>query len=252
MDKPIVTFDLETTGVNTSESQIVQYAFYKITIDYEVIELYDLVKPGIPIEKGASEVTGITNEMVAECKPFKYHIPAILEFIEGCIFAGYNIRKFDIPLLVNELKRNGIKYADQYYKYPMMDAMVLYSKFRERTLSAAYQDLTGKQMSEDAHNAMVDVKATWEVLMKLAQRYADIDGDGSIDRMVSESTPQDMLDFAGKLKEVDGKIIYTFGKHMNKGVLDTLDTRSYARWMLKSDFPNDTKEILKELLNKKK
>jgi DNA polymerase-3 subunit epsilon len=224
--------------VDTGKDRIVQYCFIKKGKKDEV--LTGLVNPGIPIPKGASDVHGITDDMVKDADTFNYHVNAISSFIEGCYLSGYNIRRFDVPLLVAEFKRHGYPEGDAIYKMDMIDAMVLYSQYRPKTLSAAYKDLTGEEL-KDAHDAEVDVAGTHCVIEKLAEKMCL-----GLDEMVEASTPEGFVDFAGKLKmNENGDICFAFGKWKDTPVQQE---QSYAEWMLRSDFPEETKEIICGLL----
>ena len=252
MKRPLVIFDLETTGVNPEVDQITQYAFKRINPDGTVDVIKSLVKPSIPISPGAAEVTGISDETVKDALPFKEHLKEICDFIlePGTILAGYNIRGFDVPLLVNEINRAGGN-GELLYYFDMIDAFVLYMLHRPRTLSAAFEDLTGKKMSKDAHDAMVDVDATLDVLAGLQEDYDGTEEPEEIvmQKMIRASTPEGAVDFAGKIKLNDEGIpCFTFGKWKDKPVLLNSDTIGYAQWMRRSDFSANTKEALRKIL----
>jgi DNA polymerase-3 subunit epsilon len=244
--KPFITFDLETTGVNTAEDRIVQYCFIKVTqgengeFNEEVKTAY--VNPGVPIPKEASDVHGITDEMVKGAHKFSVIAPYMLPWIKDAVILGYNQINFDVPLLATEFERAGIS-DHGLYDAPMIDAMKLYAQYRERTLTAAFEDVTGEKMSEDAHDAEVDVRATNDVIDGLRDKL-----NMSFAEMAAKSIPEDMVDFAGKLKYNDnGDVVYAIGKAKGTRVVDD---PGFGDWMLKNDFPNQTKKILREILKK--
>ena len=149
--KGAVFFDLETTGLDVSKERIVQIAVVKINIDGSKEEKNVIVNPTIPIPKEASDVHGITDEMVKDAPEFKQVAKSFYEYIEGCDLFGYNITGFDIPLLVEELIRAGIDYNFDNIK--IVDVMSIYKKLHPRTLSACYNYYTGNIL-EGSHDAL--------------------------------------------------------------------------------------------------
>ena len=232
----LVFFDLETTGTNPSKDRIVQFAFVKGKEKYTT-----RVNPLIHIPEEASEVHGIYDDDVKNFNELWYWADTIADILSECILCGYNIRNFDVPLLVNDLKRAvpGREW-DWIYKLPIIDTYILYMQYRPRTLEAAYADIVGGEF--DAHDAMADVIATIEITDELAGLY-----NASEEDLVKKSTPEGFCDFSGKLIEKDGEILFNFGKHKGERVHDN---RDYAMWMLSTDFPEDTKDILRKTINK--
>ena len=239
----IVCFDLETTGVDTSKDRIVQYCFIKLTPDgesykKEVKTAY--VNPGIPIPKEAGDVHGITDEMVADAHKFSVIAPYILPWIEGSMLMHFNGRNFDVPMLATEFERAGIK-DHGLYDMPGIDVMMMYREYRSHSLIAAAKDVCDQDIEEDAHDAQVDVQATIDVADGLRKLMGL-----TLEEMALKSIPEGSVDFAGKLKlDEDGEVVYAIGK--SKGVRVS-DDPGFGKWMLKNDFPNQTKRILKELL----
>ena len=240
IEKPIISFDLETTGVDVAKDRIVQYSFIKIMPDGTEEKKTALVNPGIPIPEGASAVHGIYDKDVKDAKMFSMIAPYILPWIDKSIMAGYNIINFDIPLLATEFERVGIS-DHGLYEMDMIDAMVLYGEYRPRTLVAATKDVCGKDISDSAHDAEIDTLATIDVIDGLSD-LMELDVAG----MLLKSKPEDMVDFAKKLKyDDDGEVIYNIGKDRGSRVKDN---PGFARWMLGKDFPPQTKKIINELL----
>jgi DNA polymerase-3 subunit epsilon len=243
--RDIVCFDLETTGVDTQKDRIVQYCFIKLTYDEKHDEYNREVKtayinPGIPIPKEATEVHKITDDMVKKSHMFSVVAPYILPWIKGCVIMGYNSIRFDVPLLATEFERAGIP-DHGLYDMDMIDAMVLYREYRPATLIAAAMDLLGKDIEGEAHDAEVDVSATIDVVDALRLELVCTEED-----LIKKSRPEGMVDFAGKLKlNDDGDVIYAIGKAKGKRVIDD---KGFGQWMLKNDFPKETKDKLKELL----
>jgi DNA polymerase-3 subunit epsilon len=242
LDRPIVSFDLETTGIDTENDYIVQFNFTKIYPNGDINKYTRLVKPPISIPGGASEVHGITDEKVKYAKPFSYYAPKILAGIKGCYLAGYNTRRFDVPLLARELERNRFKDHDL-YEMDHIDVMVLYGLYRPKTLVAAVMDLCGYDL-EGAHDAEADVLGTIDVLDALAKHW-EVDNPME---MAERSKPEGTADFAGKLfKDESGFLVYNIGKDKGKRIVDE---PGFGRWMLNKDFPEQTKSMIRKELRR--
>jgi DNA polymerase-3 subunit epsilon len=239
-----IAFDLETTGVDTQKDRIVQYCFIKMEHGKEWEVKTALVNPGIPIPEGASDVHGIKDEDVKKKHMFSAIAPHLLPWLqpEDAILMHFNGIGFDVPLLATEFERAGFK-DHGLYDMKQIDGMVLYRNYRKHSLIAALKDLTGKDL-EDAHEAKADVEATIEVIKALMSKQ-----ELTVDDAASESIPEDMVDFAGKLKlNDDGEPCYNIGKAKGTPVVED---KGFGEWMLKQDFPTETKKKVKELLNLK-
>lgn len=173
VNKPLAFFDLETTGVSTADDRIVSIAVKKYLPDGSVEDKYMLINPERPIPEGATQVHGISDEMVKDAPSFKKIAKSLHAFLEGCDLAGFNIINFDIPLLAEEFLRAGLSFPIIGTRF--LDACTIYRIKEVRTLSAGYKFYCGKEMT-DAHNAQADVNATCEVLEKQMELYEmDID-----------------------------------------------------------------------------
>src|SRR5690606_21879962 len=161
LTRPIAFFDLETTGINLQTDRIVEIAILKINPDGSEQLYLKLVNPEMPIPAQATAVHNITNEMVADKPTFKQLAPEVLEFIHNCDLGGYNINRFDVPLLAEECYRSGYDLMIDSRK--MIDVQVIFHKMEERTLKAAYKFYCQKDLV-DAHSAETDTKATFEIL----------------------------------------------------------------------------------------
>ena len=234
--KGAVFFDLETTGLDVSKERIVQLAVVKINIDGSKEEKNVIVNPTIPIPKEASDVHGITDEMVKDAPEFKQVAKSFYEYIEGCDLFGYNITGFDIPLLVEELIRAGIDYNFDNIK--IVDVMSIYKKLHPRTLSACYNYYTGNIL-EGSHDALNDTKATVDCFMEMIEQEAEL-MDKSIDDLQEMSgVDNSRVDFSKKfIRNEAGLICFNFGK--SKGLPVSKDL-GFIDWMLSKDFTQDTK-----------
>ena len=235
--KGAVFFDLETTGLDVSKERIVQLAVVKINnISGEREEKKVLVNPTIPIPKEASDVHGITDEMVKDKPVFKQVAKSFYEYIEGYDLFGYNITGFDIPLLVEELIRAGVDYNFDNIK--IVDVMSIYKKLQPRTLSACYNYYTG-HILEGSHDALNDTRATVDAFMEMMEQETELQ-EKSIDELQEMSgVDKSRVDFARKfIKNDAGLICFNFGK--SKGIPVSNDL-GFLDWMLSKDFTQDTK-----------
>ena len=241
LNRPLIFFDLETTGVDVAQSRIVEIGCVKLDLEGNRTEKVMLINPTIDIPKEASDVHGITNEKVADAPKFIQISKALYAFFYGCDLAGYNSDIFDIPLLSQEFSRCNIVFGD--WEMNTIDVLQVERTMRPNTLSEVYKRRTGKEL-EDAHSAIADVNATIEILLN------QYDGE-------KEITPTEIEAFYRKNKRYDlsnklfeneqGKVCWTFGKHRNEPIENN---KSYANWVLKSDtFTDETKKKITEYLN---
>lgn len=243
LNRPIVFFDLETTGVNVTKDRIVQIAIHKIDLNGEQTSKKLLVNPGIPIPAGATEIHGITNEMVAGSPTFKQISKSLAEQLYGCDLAGFNSDVFDIPLLIEEFNRVGIEFPDPEVNISFVDVLKIERRVNSHTLSETYKRYTGKDL-DGAHDAMVDVMGTAEILMEQLEKFDKSMTAEELDVFCQGDRKR--VDYAGKLYEDDGEVYWSFGKHKDCLVKNE---RQYADWVLRSDFPEDTKKRIRTILN---
>jgi DNA polymerase-3 subunit epsilon len=253
---PLCFFDLETTGVNVTQDRIVEIAVIKVMPNGEIIRKTNRVNPTIPIPAESSVIHGITNEDVADKPTFKELAKEYAKFFEGSDMAGFNILKFDVPVLVEEFLRAGVEF--DYSRKKIIDAQKIFHMMEKRTLSAAFKFYCGKDMI-DAHSAEADTQATMDVLLAQIARYDNkpvLDGLGNTVGIIKNDmeelnklTSSDMVDLGGRMVKNDkGEPVFNFGKHKNKPVLTVLrEEPSYYDWMMNGDFPLDTKRRLTEL-----
>jgi len=245
LKKHLAFFDLETTGVSVSSSKIVSISILKLMSDGTTIGKSTLVNPTIPIPKEASDVHGITDEMVADKPTFKQISKSLLRFFDGCDIAGYNINSFDNPLLYEEFLRCEIIFPTPDVK--SVDVLNIFKKMESRTLSYAYKFYCGKTL-EDAHSSQADTLACKEVFLAQIEKYPELIGK-EVEFYEQFSKADNRVDFAGKiLKDENGELRYGFGKANGKKISD--DT-GFGGWMLNQDFiTNNTKNIIRHELNR--
>lgn len=244
LTKPIVFFDLETTGVNIGSDRIVEISILKVFPNGNKESKTWLVNPEIEIPQGATDVHGITNEQVVTEPTFKELAPKVNEMIADSDLAGFNSNRFDIPLLAEELMRAGIDFDMNNRK--AIDVQVIFHKKEQRTLGAGYQFYCGKEL-EGAHGAEADTNATYEILLAQLEKYDDI--DNSVEALSEFSTHGKRADFAGFiLMNEDNQEIFSFGKYKGRTVEEVLkENPGYNNWIQNADFPLYTKKVLREI-----
>lgn len=232
----IIFFDLETSGVDVTKDRIVELSAIKTYLSLKIIEKKTiLINPTILIPEEATKIHGISNEMVKDKPTFQQYARALHTYFTGSILAGYNIKRFDIPLLVEEFLRCGLEFDVT----ECIDCYEIVTKREKRDLSWALKFYSGEIM-KDAHAAENDVVATIKILDGQRFMYGEELGSGI--------STFETMDYAGKIDK-EGK--YTFGKHKGLKVLENSDTISFAGWMLRPEqsFTLNTKNVIKKLLN---
>jgi len=244
LNKPICFFDLETTGTEISKDRIVEIAILKVFPDGKEISKCWKVNPEIPIPFLVSQIHGITNEMVENEPNFKTLAPQIVEMIKDCDLAGYNSNKFDIPLLAEELLRNGFDFDLE--KHRTIDVQVIFYKMQPRTLSAAYQFYCNKNL-DNAHSADADTLATYEVLKAQIEQYDELQNE--VNFLQEFTTQKKSVDLAGFIIYNDkNEEIFSFGKYKGHKVSEVLmKDPGYYSWIQNADFPFYTKKVLTKL-----
>ena len=252
LNKPIIFFDLETTGINIAKDKIVEISILKIHPNGNKESKTWLVNPEMEIPKEASDIHGITNERVITEPTFKELAKEICNMIKGCDLAGFNSNRFDIPLLAEEMLR-----AEQDFDMKdrvAIDVQVIFHKKEERTLSAGYKFYCGKDL-HDAHSAEVDTMATYEILKAQLDKYDDLEND--VKFLDEFSTFRKRADLAGFIQfDEDEDEVFTFGKYKGRKVAEILKKdKGYFSWIQNADFPLYTKKALakiKDRINPKK
>lgn len=244
MNKPMVFFDLETTGINIAKDRIVEISILKVFPNGNKESKTWLVNPEIEIPKEASAIHGITNEQVVSEPTFKELASQVSELIAGCDLAGFNSNRFDIPLLAEEMLRAGVDFDMN--DRVAVDVQVIFHKKEQRTLGAAYKFYCDKDL-ENAHSAEADTNATYEILKAQLDKYEDLEND--VNFLNSYSAHKKRADFAGFIVFNDkDEEIFTFGKYRNQKVIEVLEKdKGYFSWIQNADFPHYTKKVLREI-----
>ena len=256
LKNPLTFFDLETTGTNIVNDRIVEISVVKLMPSGETIVKTNKVNPTVPIPHETSLIHGIYDDDVKDCPTFKNIAKSFVQFLEGSDLAGFNILKFDVPMLVEEFLRADV--AFDVSKRKLVDAQKIFHMMEKRTLSAAYKFYCGKNL-DNAHSAEADTKATLEVLEAQVEKYKGqdvVDNLGNKLGIVENDmeslhnlTKSNLVDLAGRIVyNREGIEVFNFGKHRNKPVSAVLkDAPSYYNWMMKGEFPQNTKQVLTEI-----
>ncbi len=241
LKNPIIFFDLETTGIDVVNDRIVQIAYLKVYPNGKEEAKTYLVNPTLPINPKSIEIHGITDEMVKDEPTFAEIGKTLVKVFEGCDFGGYNLNKFDLPLLAEEFLRVGIDFDLK--KRKVIDVQVIFHKMEQRTLSAAYKFYCKKEML-NAHDAAADTLATYEILQSQLDMYNNLKND--VDELCKFSAHNRNVDFVGRIiYDEKDREVFNFGKYKGKVVEEVLKKDpGYYGWIINSDFPLYTKKIL--------
>ena len=261
LNRPLVFFDLETTGLNIATDRIVEISYYKLFPDASSQCKTYRVKPtelkpdpnaiGSTIEvqmhisEGASAVHGIYDQDLVDCPTFKEIAPEIAEVLQDSDIAGYNSNHFDIPLLAEEFLRVGINIDIKNKK--MIDVFTIFQRNEPRNLSAAYRFYCNKNL-EDAHSAAADTHATYEVLKAQLDHYPDV-LENDVKFLSEYSCYSKNVDFAGRIVyNEQGIEVFNFGKYKGISVEEVLlKDPGYYGWILNGDFTLNTKNVLTKI-----
>ena len=244
LDRPICFFDLETTGAKVGKDRIVEIAILRVDTNNQESQRVWRINPEMDISPQATQVHGISNQMVEKEPNFAHYSNEIYQFIKGSDLAGFNAIKFDIPILVEELIRADIDF--DFSRIRMIDSQVIYHKKEPRNLSAALKFYCNKDL-ENAHSALDDTIATYEVFKAQLDRYDDL--EPNMDFLSEYTKRNNNLDFAGKIRiDSDNDAIFAFGKYAGQKVTDVFKSdKGYYSWIMKGDFPEYTKKIFTKL-----
>lgn len=233
LSRPLAFFDLETTGLSTTSDRIVELALIRVSPQGDVLERVRRFNPGIPIPPEASAIHGITDEDVADEPPFSAVARSLVELLDNCDLGGFNIRRFDLPMLLAEFKRAGVPFSVAGRR--LIDAQTIFHREEPRDLSAAARFYLGREHRE-AHSALGDIRTSAAVLSAQLERYPgvprDLDGlHAYCDEVSPFQTEVDRW-----FLDRDGELVFRRGKH--RGELLSLVARSapdYLQWMLGAD-----------------
>lgn len=253
LDRPLIVFDLETTGLDPMTDRIVELGCVKLLpaggaggAPGREIKTWR-INPGRPIVPAATAIHGITDADVARCPTFDVLASEVHAYFAGCDLSGFHVEGFDLPLLAQEFERVGLTFPD--WKPRIVDARTIFTLHEPRGLAAALQFYCARE-HVGAHGAEADAVAAADVLLAQLKRYTDL--PLTIDALHAACHPvgADALDATGKIKWCEGEAVLGFGKHTGKPLrLLAAEVPDYLRWILAKDFPADTKQIVAEALS---
>ena len=270
LSKPLVVFDLETTGLDIVKARIIQISYIKVYPDGREERGNEIINPEEHIPPFITQLTGISDEDVKDKPTFKEVAAKFAAMFTGCDFGGFNSNGYDIPLLAEEFLRAGIDF--DFSKCRMIDAMNIFRKMERRNLASAYKFYCGRKMEDDfeAHRADQDTEATYRVLMGELDKYAPGANPDEPEKVLENdmqflhdfSKMNNNVDFAGRIiwaemKDAAGNPVmgddgkpkmietFNFGKYKGMPVVDVLNRDpGYYGWILGGDFTYNTKQVL--------
>jgi len=249
LKRPILVFDIETTGLSVAEDRIVEISVIKLFPDGSREHKTRRINPEIPVPEESRMIHGISDEDVKDCPTFKQIAKSLADWMSGSDIAGFNSLKFDIPILAEEFLRAGVEF--DFRQIEMIDVQNIFHKMEPRTLVAAYRFYCNKEL-DNAHSAEGDAIATLEVLEAQVERYHEL--QNNVKFLASFSERGKMVDFAGRIaRDSSDEPIFNFGKHKGKRVVDVFKSEpSYYDWMMKGEFTRDTKQVITDIWMKHK
>lgn len=242
LERPIITFDVETTGTNVEADRVVQIAAVKRNLDGTTEQKNILINPTIPIPEGASEVHGITDEMVKDAPTFKQIAVAFKAWFKDCDICGFNSDQFDVPIVSAEFNRIGMVFID--WECNFLDVIKMYRHFYPNKLTDIYKRLFGVDF-DNAHDALSDVLATNKVLDKVAElNFEESITVKEVDDLLQGDRKR--FDIAGKIYiNTEGVHCWSFGKNIDQPIKSDM---GFVNWVLSKDFPEDTKSKIRVLI----
>ena len=242
LKKPMVFFDLETTGTNILTDRIVEISIIKLMPNGTESEVTMRINPQMPIPAEATAIHHITDADVADCPTFKQVAQNIANLFLDADVAGFNSNRFDVPMLSEEMFRAGINFDMSRRRF--VDVQTIFHKLEQRTLSAAYKFYCGKCL-DDAHSANADTRATYEVLKAQLDHYPEqLKNDIAF---LSEFSSQNRnADLMGRIIYNDtDKEVFNFGKYKGQEVESVFrNDPGYYAWMMQGEFPANTKQVI--------
>ncbi len=245
LKRPLVIFDVETTGTHPQVDRIVQIGIVKVYVEGQTTEWETLINPGMRIPPEATSIHGISDEHVADSPTFKEIAPKLAGGLKNCDVAGYNIR-FDMLFLRKEFVRVGGR--DVLKDAKIVDAFRIFQQHNPRNLAAAVEHYLKRKMKEGAHNALVDAQETWEVLKAQLEEHSNLPDDvDKLHQIYFESPAEGFLDAEGKIAWRFGEATINFGKWATIPLQNV--AQGYLTWMVREgDFAPDVKRIIIEAL----
>lgn len=245
LTRPVVVFDLETTGLSVTKDRILQIAYQISYPDGKNIEECVMINPTVPISKEASDVHGFSEADVANAPTFLEKSKELFALFNNAYYSGFNISGFDLPMIREEFRRSGLEF--KYMPDDILDAKLIYHYMERRDLASAYKFYCGKEHI-DAHDALGDVLVTAEIIEEQIKRY----GYDEVKR-IHEEVCRDYIDAEGKFYRQDNEIYFNFSKFKGRSIASVAQTDpTFLRWILQADFADDTKDVVRSFINEQK
>jgi len=248
LDRPLVVFDIESTGVNARQDRIIELAAIRVNPDGTETEKCWLLNPGVPIPPETTAIHGITDEIVRDCPTFAEAAAEIEAFFAGCDLSGFNADRFDIPCLEEEFSRTGRNFASGDRRH--IDVQRIYHRMEPRDLTAAVRFYCGRDHA-GAHGAEADTRATLDVLKAQLAKYPDLPKSSA--EMDEYLVPRDPLnaDRKGLLRWVNGALCVNFGQKKGMKLTDLfIHEKGWLKWFVKGNFETDARMIVNDLLER--
>lgn len=246
LDKPLLVFDLESTGLSITMDRIIEIAYLKIMPNGQVIKDDLMFNPETPIPEEVSEIHGITDEDIKDKPIFRDKAQELWQIFNDCYYGGFNILSFDLPLLRREFLRAGLDF--DYTVAKIIDSKIIYHYMEPRTLSAAYKFYCKKEHKE-AHNALADVEVTAEILGEQLNKYQEI-RDWDFIFKIHHASDGRFVDNDRKFYWRHGEAYFAFSKYKDRALADiTEKDKGFLEWILSADFSDETKDIVRKALN---
>lgn len=244
LDKPLVIFDLETTGLALAYDRIIELAFVKIMPNGRVLEKDLFFNPEIDIPSEVTAIHGLTNTDLDDKPLFRNQVQEVWDIFNDCYYGGFNVANFDLPMLRREFLRSG--YDFNFTKKQIIDSKIIYHAMEPRDLSAAYKYYCRKELI-NAHSALADVHATVEILDQQLAKY-----DYQLIRQIGEAPDDRYVDEEKRFYWRSGEAYLNFSKHKDRPLADVVKTDSgFLRWIMGADFSLETKKIVELALQGK-
>ena len=246
LDRPLVVFDIESTGISPRRDRIIELAAVRVSPDGAEESRCWLLNPTVPIPPETTAIHGITDEIVKDCPTFADKAEEIFGFFRDCDLSGFNADRFDIPCIEEEFARVGLNFGASQRRH--VDVQRIYHRREPRDLTAAVRFYLGRD-HEGAHGAEADARATLAVLEAQLEKYGDL--PRSVAEMDEYLVPHDPLnaDRMGLLRWKNGDLTVNFGKKKGESLSRLLvDEPNFLRWIVKGDFDTEVRMIVRDLL----
>jgi len=245
LDKPLVVFDIETTGLNISSDKMVEIAYIKIWDNGRVKQDDMILDPEIKIGLEAIAIHGIRNRDVKDKPKFRDKAQELWDVFHGCYYGGFNINNFDLPILRREFIRVGMDF--EYSTTQIIDSREIFRKMVPRTLSSTYEYFCHRKMKE-WHTAMNDTESCLEILVKQLEKYKEI-RDWEFINKIHKGEEDDYLDSTRKFYWLKGEAYFAFSKYRDRRLKDIArKDPEFLEWMLAADFNEEIKSIVEKSL----